>query len=126
MQFNQNLPKFKIQPAGILIFVVGSAAAAGGVGTALGDFFHGKKQAEELKNTVESSRQYETKYIGYKKQIENEITTLMDKGMTAEEAGISVLTGAKGVTSGVLITSRLSVGALDILEGAFQVSFPGN
>ena len=78
-----------------------------------------------MKNTVELSRQYETKYVEHKQRIENEIAALMDKGMSAEEAGVSVLMGAKKIANGVLITSRLSVGALDILEGAFQVSFPG-
>lgn len=106
--------------------LVGGAAAVGGVGTAVGDFLHGKKQAEELKDTVELSKQCEAKYIEHKQRIENEINELIEKGMSPEDAGISVLTGAKAVTNGVLITSRLSVGALDILEGAFQVSFPGN
>ena len=32
--------------------LVGGAAAVGGVGTALGDFFHGKKQADDLKSGV--------------------------------------------------------------------------
>ena len=45
-------------------------------------------------------------------------------GMSAEVAGLSVLSGVKMASNGVLNATKLSVGAIDIIEGAFKISFP--
>lgn len=46
--------------------------------------------------------------------------------MKPEEAAVKVLSNAKTAVGGVVLAGRISVGAVDIIEGAFQVSFPGN
>ena len=97
----------------------------GGVGTAVGDFVKGKKQTEELIQTVELSKSCEEKYKDQKKKIEQEIQKLIDLGMRPEDAAVKVLSNAKTAVGGVVLAGRISVGAVDIIEGAFQVSFPG-
>lgn len=111
-------------PVAPLAAILGGAAATGGVGTALGDYFHGQKQAEELKNTLELSRECEDSYSVCKKKIEFQINLLVASGMSAEVAGLSVLSGVKMASNGVLNATKLSVGAIDIIEGAFKISFP--
>ena len=66
------------------------------------------------------------KYREQKKNIEQEIQKLIDLGMKPEEAAVKVLSNAKTAVGGVVLAGRISVGAVDIIEGAFQVSFPGN
>ena len=93
---------------------------------AVGDFVAGKKQTEELIETVDLSKSCEAKYREQKKNIEQEIQKLIDLGMKPEEAAVKVLSNAKTAVGGVVLAGRISVGAVDIIEGAFQVSFPGN
>jgi len=91
---------------------------------AVGDFVAGKKQTEELIETVDLSKSCEAKYREQKKNIEQEIQKLIDLGMKPEEAAVKVLSNAKTAVGGVVLAGRISVGAVDIIEGAFQVSFP--
>ena len=79
-----------------------------------------------MENTYKSSLEYETQYTEYKQQIEDGIKALMDQGMTAEQAGISVLTGRAITGLSVARTAGYgAVKAVGVIENVFQVSFQG-
>ena len=109
----------------------------GGVGTALGDFFHGKSQAKELAVTIDLSREYEKEYSKHKvpfefsgsfhiisfikEVIDIEIEKCLKDGMSPVEASLAVLSATKNV----MTATKMTKNAMEAFEKTLVLSFPG-